>query len=167
MAKKILCSGWETKRLSVNKTLASVIIGSGDEEKNLLDFTVQNSLKNVVFLGFKNQTELPKFFAIADIFILPSVNEPWGLVINEAMCASLPIITTKEVGAVKDLVINGFNGITYDAGNINQLSHSIKYLVQNNLARKEMGLNSKKTIELWSYDQCMIGIHDALKNIVR
>ena len=59
---------------------------------------------DVVFTGFVNQSELPALYGASDVFVLPSEHEPWGLAVNEAMCASLPVVVSREVGCVGDLV---------------------------------------------------------------
>ncbi|MFO7586501.1 MAG: glycosyltransferase family 4 protein, partial [Gemmatimonadota bacterium] len=79
--------------------------GSGEMEIILRRRAASMGLHSKVsFLGFRNQSELPALFAVSDVFVLPSVNEPWGLVINEAMAAGLPVVVSAEVGAVPDLV---------------------------------------------------------------
>ena len=71
-----------------------------------------------MFTGFVNQSELPALYAASDVFVLPSENEPWGLAVNEAMCASLPVVVSREVGCAPDLVRDGVNGYTPAAGDI-------------------------------------------------
>ena len=65
---------------------------------------------DVRFLGFRNQSEMPAFYDLCDLFVLPSHFEPWGLVINEAMNAGKPVIVSDCVGAAPDLVQTGRNG---------------------------------------------------------
>src|SRR5208283_4321544 len=79
------------RRLNKRTTQAFTVamIGSGELEQELRKFCSAHLLDNVVFTGFVNQSELPRLYAAADIFVLPSEQEPWGLAVNEAMCASL------------------------------------------------------------------------------
>jgi glycosyltransferase involved in cell wall biosynthesis len=68
-----------------------------------------------VFLpGFRQINELPQFYARASAFIHPALSEPWGLVINEAMAAGLPILSSANVGAAEELVLDGRNGFRFD-----------------------------------------------------
>src|SRR5262249_3984081 len=69
-----------------------VFVGDGPLRQTLEQAVSERHLTSVRFVGFKNQQELPAFYAAADMFVLPSGDEPWGLVINEAMCAGLPIL---------------------------------------------------------------------------
>ena len=59
-------------------------MGSGPKEKEFKEFCKKKDLDNIFFEGFKQQEELPKYYALADIFILPSFKEVWGMVVNEA-----------------------------------------------------------------------------------
>ena len=67
----------------------------------------------VRFLGFVNQSQLPSVYCAADFFVLPSLFEPFGLVVNEAMLCGLPVAVSDSVGARFDLVRPGENGYAY------------------------------------------------------
>ena len=109
---------------------ALIFVGDGIERSLLEAYTKDNNLKNVYFTGFKNQTELPYYFAIADVFVLPSDDEPWGLIINEAMNFGLPIVTTEVVGSAPDLVKDGINGFIYPAGDIEKLVNCLSKVLE-------------------------------------
>jgi len=102
-----------------------MIVGSGPEEENLKKFCNENNLKNVSFEGFCQQEELPKYYALADIFILPSFEEVWGLVVNEALASGLYVLCSKYAGAAYDL-INNENGVIFNPNNIDEIAKSIK-----------------------------------------
>ncbi|RKX93558.1 MAG: glycosyltransferase family 1 protein, partial [Spirochaetes bacterium] len=139
-----------------------LFVGDGEERKTLGDYVKKRSIKNVLFLGFKNQTELPKYYVIGDIFVLPSSFEPWGLVINEAMCYGLSIIATDKVAATTDLVHHGENGFIYPAGDIEALANCLLKLIQDGELRKNMGKRSFEIISRWSYVEDIKGIMAAL-----
>jgi glycosyltransferase involved in cell wall biosynthesis len=80
------------------------------------------------FAGFMNQTQLPQAYAAADMLVLPSESETWGLVINEAMASGLPCIASDACGAAEDLVKPIDDKLVYKKGNIIDLSQSIAYL---------------------------------------
>jgi glycosyltransferase involved in cell wall biosynthesis len=141
---------------------ALVFVGSGEQEQILRDYTRHHDLPDVYFLGFRNQSELPEFFAMADIFVLPAENEPWGLILNEVMCAGLPVIVSREVGASADLVRHGENGFLFDSGNVEQLADYLRRLLINPELRKRMGEASRKIIANWDYEACVQGIRQAL-----
>jgi len=148
-----------------NVNAALCLVGSGPYEIQLEKYIEDNKIKNVYFFGFKNQTELPLYYALGDIFVLPSSNEPWGLAINEAMCAGLPIIANKEIGAVADLVKEGVNGFLYSEGDILALSEYLEKLIKDVGVREAMGKKSLEIIQAWNYESCIQGVIEALKFI--
>jgi glycosyltransferase involved in cell wall biosynthesis len=148
------------------KNINLIFAGSGEEEIQLKEYTKQKNIDNVYFTGFLNQSKLPELFAIADVFVLPSINEQWGLIINEAMCAGLPIIATDVIGAVPDLVKNGENGFSFPAGDLEQLSEKLYYILNDNELKIRMGNTSAEIIQNWSYSECLIGIKKALETLL-
>lgn len=154
-------------RLSQNSTQPFTIVmtGAGELEGDLRAFCVSNGLGNVVFTGFVNQSELPALYAASDVFVLPSEQEPWGLAVNEAMCAALPIVVSKEVGCVADLVRDGVNGFTPAAGDIDGLMGALKVLIEDEDVRRRQGRASHARIMQWGYHECLQGIRAALADL--
>ncbi len=147
--------------------VALVFVGDGHLKNDLERYCRGNNLKNVFFTGFKNQTELPEFYAMADLFVLPSSLEPWGLVVNEAMCFNLPLIVSDKVGAGGDLVKDSINGYVYEEGNIYELEKNLRKLLLNKELLKSMGINSNSIIDTWSYKECLSGLRSAINLLVR
>jgi glycosyltransferase involved in cell wall biosynthesis len=139
------------------------MVGTGELHQALQQQVRDLGMQNVVFGGFVNQALLPKIFAISDVFVLPSEKEPWGLIVNEAMCAGLPIVLSEEIGCVPDLVFDGRNGYLIDAGDVSALSKSLDKLVADDAKRIAMGRESLAIISEWSYEQCRIGVLAALR----
>ena len=138
-------------------------VGDGEERSNLEKQINECGLhEKVRLLGFKNQTELPNYFALCDLFVLPSQKEPFGLIINEVMNASKAVISTDEVGASRDLVHNGLNGFVVPAGNVEALTHALKTALLDKKKLSEMGNESKKIIDKWNYQEDVEGIVKAL-----
>jgi len=145
--------------------VALLYVGSGELETTLKQYVADHHLPDVYFFGFRNQSELPKIYAVSDVFILPSENEPWELVINEVMCAGLPVIASEEIGAAPDLVIDGETGFTYPAGDVDRLAEHLKTLIVNPSLRQQMGANAYKRISAWGFEQCVQGIMAALESL--
>jgi glycosyltransferase involved in cell wall biosynthesis len=141
------------------------LVGSGEMESELRALVSQLGLRKARFLGFVNQSALPKIYGASDMFVLPSQDEPWGLAINEAMCAGLPIIASREIGCVPDLVQDGRNGRLFDSGNIEGLVQALSEVLQSPALRKRMGGASHEIISRWGYEQCRIGLCHALESI--
>jgi glycosyltransferase involved in cell wall biosynthesis len=100
----------------------------------------------VNFLGRVPLGELIKFYQTSDIFVLPSLWEGMPLVVLEAMSCGLPIISTK-ISGIEDLVINNFNGILVEPGNVKALSNAILQLLGDENLVRNMGKNSRKRVE--------------------
>ncbi|MGC8493805.1 MAG: glycosyltransferase family 4 protein [Syntrophobacteraceae bacterium] len=141
---------------------AVLLIGAGEEEDGLRRYSSDKKLRDVHFLGFRNQSELPKYFVLSDIFVLPAENEPWGLVVNEVMCAGVAIVATEEIGAVADLVRQGENGMLYPTGNIDSLTSILRRLIRDPALCERMGWRSREIISKWGYEQCVAGVKEAL-----
>jgi glycosyltransferase involved in cell wall biosynthesis len=82
-------------------------------------------------LGFVNQDKLHNIYLQNDILILPSEQESWGLVVNEAMMSGMPVLTTKNVGCSDDLIIKNKTGEIYTAGDIDEMSQKLTYMITN------------------------------------
>ena len=118
-----------------------LIVGSGYLEVEMKEYCKINNENRVHFLGFKNQTELPSIYKVSDVLILPSsVNETWGLVVNESFSVLTPAIVSDEVGCGSDLIEQGINGEIFKTGDIENLALKIKKVLS--YTDKEKVLNS-------------------------
>lgn len=139
-----------------------VFVGDGQLRGEMQRYVVEHEVRRVHFLGFRNQSELPACYALADVFVLPSVFEPWGLVVNEAMCFGLPVIASDKVGAVPDLVHDGVNGFVFPAGNVELLADLLRRVLLTEDKRHRMGVQSRGIIEHWGINETVRGILQAL-----
>src|SRR4029079_11514103 len=105
------------------------MVGSGAREVELRSLAQELGVANVHFHGFVNQSAIPRIYGACDIFVLPSENEPWGLAVNEAMCAGMPIIVSKEVGCRSDLLQEGENGASFMAGDVDGLAGALRSIL--------------------------------------
>jgi len=84
-----------------------------------------------VFVGFKNQSELGQYYALADTLVLPSQSgETWGLVVNEALQFGLRVVVSDRVGSSRDLVLDEAQGYRFSSGSAEELSTAIAAIVQ-------------------------------------
>jgi glycosyltransferase involved in cell wall biosynthesis len=140
-----------------------VVAGSGELEAELRSLTAGLDLAaHVSFTGFVNQSALPALYAASDVFVLAAEHEPWGLVVNEVMCAGLPLVIGEGVGCVPDLVQTGVNGFTCQAGDVASLARALEPLVRDAELRRRMGEQSRRLIAGWGYEQCHDGLRAAL-----
>ena len=101
-----------------------VLVGDGPEAAALKEAASASPYgAHVLFPGLKSSGELLPFYAFAGCFVLPSTREPWGLVVNEAMAAGLPVLVSTRCGCAPNLVMEGFNGFTFDPANVATLTY--------------------------------------------
>ncbi|MBS1801937.1 MAG: glycosyltransferase family 4 protein [Acidobacteria bacterium] len=143
-----------------------LIVGDGEKRAELEQRAKAANLDDVRFLGFQNQTVLPAFYDLCDVFVLPSVDEPWGLVINEVMNAGKPVIVSTEVGCQRDLVEDGVNGFVVEPGDIDSLATALRRSIADPSASHQMGLKSLEKIEAYSFEQNVAGLRKALQAVV-
>lgn len=103
-----------------------VLVGDGELKKQLED----NNYTNIKFLGYIDNKKLSKELLLSDCFILPSLAEPWGLVVEEALTLGIPAIVSNRVGCHSDL-INEKNGIVFDVNLRQSLINALKKMEQN------------------------------------
>lgn len=128
-----------------------VMVGDGPQRAELLDIERAEELSDVIWPGFKQSNELPLYYAFAGCFILPSVLEPWGLVVNEAMASGLPILASRRCGCATDLVVPGENGFTFDPDDVDELAGLMKKIAtQLPQQRQAMCDISRKLISRWT-----------------
>jgi len=141
---------------------AVVFLGHGAMREELETFARERGL-NVHFAGFVNQTELPKHYAACDVFVLPSVDEPRGSVINEAMAAGLPVVISDRVGSIGDIVRDDENAFVFRAGDAATLAQKFDLLVEQPELRERMAARSRELISEWDYARGVQGLVEALR----
>ena len=145
---------------------ALVLVGDGSLRSQMQDFIDLHGLESVYFMGFQNRNDLGDFYALADILVLPSNRETWGLVVNEALSFSLPVVVSDQVGAGVDLVISDQNGYIFPAGEIPALADQIsKLLGLSDQDREKMGEKSYSLIKEWSDRDLAVPLGEYLDSI--
>lgn len=137
-------------RMIENKNKKLFIVGDGPLKSEFENYIRKFNIEDVKIIGFQSQKEIPIFYMAADVLVLPSLRETWGIVVNEAMCFSLPIIASDRVGAAVDLVRHGYNGFIFPSGNAEKFCFCIKNLI--NMSPEEkiiFGQRSNRIVEEW------------------
>jgi len=142
-----------------------LFIGDGELREKLEARASRLGWRSVKFLGFKNQTELPRYFDLCDVFVLPSEREPWGLIVNEVMNAGRAVIVADEVGCARDLVRNGENGFVFKTGDVAALTAAIKRVIDTPRQAQAMGEASLGIIGHWGFGEDINGLRDALQYV--
>jgi len=135
-----------------------VLLGSGEQEPELRKRVADENIADVTFPGFRQIEELPTYYAAAGCFIHPAITEPWGLVVNEAMAAGLPVIVSNGCGCAPDLVEHGRNGFVFNPRDADELSVHLTSIAGDPRLRRQMGARSRELINNWT-------IHDFAKGL--
>ncbi len=146
-----LLQSWLAYRQS-GGTWPLVLVGGGPEAELLRNTAAESGFgAYVTFPGLKNSRELLPFYAAAGCFVLPSTREPWGLVVNEAMAAGLPVLVSDRCGCAPDLVADAENGFLFHPMDLTRLTHLLHQVEELPAkVRKEMGAASQRIIQGFS-----------------
>lgn len=133
-----------------------VITGNGPLEGLLKEKYGRH--QQVHFLDFQNQASMPALYQMADVFVLPSIGETWGLAVNEAMANGKPVIVSDKCGSARDLVENKANGFVFKAGQLDSLRNALLSMVRVEAEWKQMGKISKEKIQQYSLEKLATAI---------
>lgn len=122
------------------------VIGNGPERANCEKLAGELLPGRAQFLGERQYAELPAIYAAADLFVMPSLVEVWGLVLNEAMASGLPVISSRQAGATADLVVGKETGLTFDATSIDDLAAQLTMMLGNPDLRARFGANGRELV---------------------
>lgn len=142
-----------------------LIVGTGEQLEPIKHYVRKNNIKNIRFAGFLGQNEVHFAYTVADIFVLTSSFEPWGLVVNEAMNFELPVIATYETASAHDLIIGKETGDVYEAGNISKLHSILERLLLDEKLYEKYSTNAKKIITNWSHREAVYGVKQAISYV--
>ncbi len=142
-----------------------LFIGDGEMRDSLEKRISAIGWNSVNFLGFINQSELPRYYNLGDILVLHSVYEPWGLVVNEAMNGRCAVIVSDQVGCGPDLVKDGENGYIFKAGSVDGLYYALVNILDSPVKLHEMGEKSLAIIRKWGIEEDIIELKFVLKKL--
>jgi glycosyltransferase involved in cell wall biosynthesis len=148
--------------LPARENLALILLGSGELNQQVCE--MGRALLNERFIapGFVNQSKLGRYFAAADLHVIPSNHETWGLVVNEAMYFGLPSVASDRVGCNPDLVRPGETGIVFASGDVQDLARKLWTLMENPDATRTMGDAAKRLITRYSIESARDGVLQAM-----
>ena len=130
--------------------LHALVAGEGEERPRLEERAAALGLRDRVhFLGFVNRSRLPEVYAAADLLVLPSSVEAFGLVVNEAFAAGIPAVVSDACGAVGDLVRQGETGLVTPTGDVAAFVDGVRRLAEDADDRRAMGLRARARVEEW------------------
>jgi len=141
---RLLDATEEYQRRAGARAWGLLLVGGGPQQPMLEDRI--RSRRGIAITGFKQMRELAELYGAASALVLPSLSEPWGLVINEAMAAGLPVLGSDRAGAVFDLVFPGVNGYIFDPEDRSDLVDAMLRMSSDQVDRENMGTASRRLI---------------------
>jgi glycosyltransferase involved in cell wall biosynthesis len=149
--------------VSKNSDWGLILLGNGPLKENIKDYLNVNDLYDKVHMpGFIHQNEIANYYAFSDVFILPSISEPWGLVVNEAMLYELPVIVSNKCGCVPELVHNGYNGFTFEPADQRSLERLMRDFIDDKYNITDMGTKSLQIVLKHSPESVSENIYHSL-----
>ena len=147
------------KGINKKEEIGLYIVG-GEIKKEYKIIIEEENISNIHFIPFKNKSSLTAFYQAADLFILPTREDIWGLVINEAMSYGLPVITTNKCIAGIELIINNINGFIVPTNYPEKISEAINKIIDNEELMKTMQKNNLAKIKNYTIEE-MAKVHIA------
>ena len=116
------------------------VIGDGESREELEELVLLNNLKeNILFHGFQQKKELPNFLALSNCFLFQTNFDIWGLVLNEAMAAGIPCLSSVNAGATEDLIEEGVTGFKVNFAESKRVAEKINWILNNPSEMTELG----------------------------
>ena len=152
----------EYRQLAGDSAWSLVIVGEGPEQAAIKSIAEGPGLEGKVLLaGYRPYGILPDYYGLAGAFILASVSETWGLAVNEAMAAGLPVLVSRSCGCAEDLVEEGVNGFTFDPRDERALTGLMLALSAGDV--EAMGKASQEIIGRWPLQRFAEGLWTAAR----
>lgn len=143
------------------------IVGDGPEKRVLMQMQTEKAARLTTWVGRIENHRVCEFMAAADVLVLPSKYEPWGLVVNEAMAAGLPVIASRKVGAAVDLIRTGVTGLMLDNAHHAELIEAMRFFCDNPIRCSELGQNARNYSRSWNFVTTIDGFVRAIVANVR
>ena len=138
-----------------------VFVGEGSGRPELERRAAEIVPGAVHFAGFVHREQLPSYYALSEALVFPTHSDTWGLVVNEAMACSLPVISSGAAGCAADLVEDYWNGRVLPAGDFSQIANAMNELARDAPLRSLMGRRGRDRILRYSPEACAAGISQA------
>jgi glycosyltransferase involved in cell wall biosynthesis len=157
---------WRSQLSESVEDLHLLILGDGPLRSDLEAQVEALGLKNYVLLpGASDYSELPSRYGLAEAFIHASSVEQWGLVVNEAMAAGLPVLVSSACGCVPQLVHPGINGFRFDPGTSSSIAAVItQFMNLQPIQRRRMGQASRRLVSGFGPEAFAAGLTAAVQH---
>jgi len=160
-----LLDAYAQLRPKLRSEIGLVYVGDGSDCHELAERASKIVPGIIQFLGFLHREELPETYGLAEGLIFPTHSDPWGLVVNEAMACSLPVIATNLAGCTLDLVQDDWNGFVIPPRNVSRLAAAMETLAGDSRDRMQMGRRSRERSDAYSPAAWAEGMVKAVRSV--
>jgi len=147
--------------VNTREEFSLMLVGEGPLREEILR-RKDNSRVPIHLIDYVAPEDLPKYYAISDITVLPSYIDTWGMVINESMVAGVPVICSTGAGAAMDLVKHNTSGLVFEKGNAQDLASAIEVMLSNEQFRCNLIKEADKIIENYTIEKARDQFLDAV-----
>jgi len=145
--------------------LGIILVGEGPAHQLIESRIYDLGVKEAHIFGFVDNDEISRYYASADMFVLTSDYDPSPKALSEALIFSLPVVCSNTIGTYRDLVIDGYNGFSFQPGDIRMLADHLLRIVKDDELRLTMGKNSLAISNAWSLEAAAKSVIKATKDL--
>lgn len=135
-----------------------LVVGHGPDREAMRRHARRLGLENIHFLGPQPYERMPRYYALADVLVLPTFSDQWGFVVNEAFACGVPAVVSRVAGVCDDLIDEGETGFAVDPGNFSQLAEHVLRILRDSELRARMSGNCRRLVRNYSADACAEGL---------
>ncbi len=146
----LLLEAYRRLRASGDSSWGLILLGNGPQRREIERFIRKHSLAGVYLPGFRQKEEVPFYYALGDVLVLPSISEPWGLVVIEAMASGLAVLVSNHCGCYPDAVREGVNGYSFDPRNCEGLVSRMREFTSGQACPDSMGKASVEMARMYT-----------------
>lgn len=149
---------------ALGENVTALIVGTGPEEVRCREAAARHNIRTIL-TGFINQSALGSIYAAADVCVVPSTSETWGLVVNEALAAGTPCVVTDEVGCAPDLIVPGVTGETYAVGDVGGCAAAVSRIRRALADGHDFGADCRRVVDGYSFRTATDGLLRAVRSV--
>ena len=148
----ISCKGLDlllkaAERIASKLSFSILLIGDGPLREELENTFKVSNRHRMYITGYTDPADIPIYYSLCDVLVLPSFVDTWGMVVNEAMAAGVPVICSTGAGASRDLIRHGKSGMIFKKGDVDGLTAAMELLLSSKALRKSMVKEADKILE--------------------
>jgi glycosyltransferase involved in cell wall biosynthesis len=159
-----LIEAW-SEVFATNNEISLLIVGDGEEKEKLQRLCVKMKLENIRFTGSVDFDSIYQYLAVSDIFVIPTLQDNWSLVVPEAMACGLPVISSKYNGCWPELV-KPENGWVFDPLDAENFIQTLQIAWDNRENWKQMGKESIRIVADYSPEKVAGSIYKACQSVL-